>query len=109
MPPLPVLPKSSHGTSFLISQAQFKAPPQSSLCSVSVAELRNKVTKEHEQGKQRDDKPKASYGYGGKFGVEKDRMDKVLQILLFERKTCGRFPPADCQIWIYPPTGSVGE
>ena len=21
--------------------------------------------------------PKASYGYGGKFGVEKDRMDKV--------------------------------
>ena len=22
--------------------------------------------------------PKASYGYGGKFGVQKDRMDKVL-------------------------------
>lgn len=32
---------------------------------------------EHEQVKQKDDTPKASYGYGGKFGVEKDRMDKV--------------------------------
>lgn len=88
MPPLPVLPKSSHSTSVLISQTQFKALPQSSLCSVSVAELRNKVAKEHEQGKQRDDKPKASYGYGGKFGVEKDRMDKVLQILQFNCKMC---------------------
>jgi len=28
-------------------------------------------TKEMEAG------PKASYGYGGKFGVQKDRMDKV--------------------------------
>lgn len=45
--------------------------------SVSVAELRNKVAKEHEQVKQKDHVPKASYGYGGKFGVEKDRMDKV--------------------------------
>lgn len=32
---------------------------------------------EHEQVKQKDQTPKASYGYGGKFGVEKDRMDKV--------------------------------
>ncbi|XP_068573424.1 src substrate protein p85-like isoform X1 [Cebidichthys violaceus] len=44
---------------------------------ISVAELRNKVTMEHEQGKQKEQTPKASYGYGGKFGVEKDRMDKV--------------------------------
>ncbi|XP_041636958.1 hematopoietic lineage cell-specific protein isoform X2 [Cheilinus undulatus] len=44
---------------------------------ISVAELRNRVTKEHEQVKLKDDTPKASYGYGGKFGVEKDRMDKV--------------------------------
>uniref|UniRef100_A0A8C5DV77 Src substrate cortactin-like n=1 Tax=Gouania willdenowi TaxID=441366 RepID=A0A8C5DV77_GOUWI len=44
---------------------------------ISVAELRNKVTKEHEQVKQKEQTPKASYGYGGKFGVEKDRMDKV--------------------------------
>uniref|UniRef100_A0A8C9ZS02 Hematopoietic cell-specific Lyn substrate 1 n=1 Tax=Sander lucioperca TaxID=283035 RepID=A0A8C9ZS02_SANLU len=39
-------------------------------------EIKN-VAVEHEQGKQKDQTPKASYGYGGKFGVEKDRMDKV--------------------------------
>lgn len=50
---------------------------QSPFCSVSVAELRNKVAKEHEQVKQKEHRPKASYGYGGKFGVENDRMDKV--------------------------------
>ncbi|XP_074554926.1 src substrate protein p85-like isoform X3 [Halichoeres trimaculatus] len=44
---------------------------------ISVAELRNKVTEEHKKVKQKDETPKASYGYGGKFGVEKDRMDKV--------------------------------
>jgi len=33
-------------------------------------------TKEMEAG------PKASYGYGGKFGVQKDRMDKVLDSIL---------------------------
>ncbi|XP_077956577.1 src substrate protein p85-like isoform X3 [Gasterosteus aculeatus] len=44
---------------------------------ISIAELRDKVTVEHEQVKQKDHTPKASYGYGGKFGVEKDRMDKV--------------------------------
>ncbi|XP_028256467.1 src substrate protein p85-like isoform X1 [Parambassis ranga] len=44
---------------------------------ISVAELRNKVAVEHEQVKQKEHVPKASYGYGGKFGVEKDRMDKV--------------------------------
>ncbi|XP_034720009.1 hematopoietic lineage cell-specific protein [Etheostoma cragini] len=44
---------------------------------ISVAELRKNVAVEHEQGKQKDQTPKASYGYGGKFGVEKDRMDKV--------------------------------
>lgn len=42
-----------------------------------MAELRKKVAVEHEQVKQKDQTPKASYGYGGKFGVEKDRMDKV--------------------------------
>ncbi|XP_076014996.1 src substrate protein p85-like [Genypterus blacodes] len=46
---------------------------------ISVAELRHRVTEEHEQVKKKQDAqtPKASYGYGGKFGVEKDRMDKV--------------------------------
>ncbi|XP_011489507.1 hematopoietic lineage cell-specific protein [Oryzias latipes] len=44
---------------------------------ISVAELRNKVAVEHEQVKQKEYTPKTSYGYGGKFGVEKDRMDKA--------------------------------
>ncbi|XP_029969591.1 src substrate protein p85-like isoform X4 [Salarias fasciatus] len=44
---------------------------------ISVAELRSKVAVEHEQVKQKEHTPKASYGYGGKFGVEKDRMDKA--------------------------------
>ncbi|XP_057711612.1 src substrate protein p85-like isoform X2 [Corythoichthys intestinalis] len=44
---------------------------------ISVAELRNKVAEEHEQVKHQEKTPKASYGYGGKFGVERDRMDKV--------------------------------
>lgn len=44
---------------------------------ISVAELRSRVAQEHEQVKQKEQTPKASYGYGGKFGVEKDRMDKV--------------------------------
>ncbi|KAL4656730.1 hematopoietic lineage cell-specific protein-like isoform X2 [Arapaima gigas] len=46
---------------------------------ISVAELRQKVSAEHEQVKKKELEkgPKASYGYGGKFGVEKDRMDKA--------------------------------
>uniref|UniRef100_W5KF34 Hematopoietic cell-specific Lyn substrate 1 n=2 Tax=Astyanax mexicanus TaxID=7994 RepID=W5KF34_ASTMX len=45
---------------------------------ISVADLRQKVSHEHEvvKKKELDSGPKASYGYGGKFGVEKDRMDK---------------------------------
>lgn len=38
---------------------------------------------EHEQVKQKEHVPKASYGYGGKFGVEKDRMDKVNKLHFF--------------------------
>ncbi|XP_035384506.1 hematopoietic lineage cell-specific protein isoform X3 [Electrophorus electricus] len=46
---------------------------------ISVADLRQKVSHEHEEvkKKQMEQGPKASYGYGGKYGVEKDRMDKV--------------------------------
>ncbi|XP_042566055.1 src substrate protein p85-like isoform X2 [Clupea harengus] len=46
---------------------------------ISVAELRQKVSQEHAGVKRREleQGPKASYGYGGKFGVENDRMDKV--------------------------------
>lgn len=43
----------------------------------SVADLRHKVAAEHERVKHQEMTPKASYGYGGKFGVETDRMDKV--------------------------------
>ncbi|XP_028811432.1 src substrate protein p85-like isoform X1 [Denticeps clupeoides] len=45
---------------------------------ISVAELRQKVSHEHEVVKKKElqQGPKASYGYGGKFGVETDRMDK---------------------------------
>ena len=48
-------------------------------CVFSVAELRQKVSQEHAgvKRKELEQGPKASYGYGGKFGVEKDRMDKV--------------------------------
>ncbi len=49
------------------------------LCLCSIADLRQNVSREHEvvKKKELDQGPKASYGYGGKFGVEKDRMDKV--------------------------------
>ncbi|XP_056103447.1 src substrate protein p85-like isoform X2 [Rhinichthys klamathensis goyatoka] len=45
---------------------------------ISIADLRQNVSREHEvvKKKEMDQGPKASYGYGGKFGVEKDRMDK---------------------------------
>ncbi|XP_026086917.1 src substrate cortactin-like isoform X2 [Carassius auratus] len=45
---------------------------------ISIADLRQNVSREHEvvKKKELEQGPKASYGYGGKFGVEKDRMDK---------------------------------
>ena len=50
-----------------------------SLCLTSIHQLRNKVSEEHEviKKKELETGPKASYGYGGKFGTERDRMDKV--------------------------------
>ncbi|KFP09836.1 Hematopoietic lineage cell-specific protein [Egretta garzetta] len=49
-----------------------------SLCLTSIHQLRNKVSEEHEviKKKELETGPKASYGYGGKFGTERDRMDK---------------------------------
>uniref|UniRef100_W5NEH7 Hematopoietic lineage cell-specific protein n=1 Tax=Lepisosteus oculatus TaxID=7918 RepID=W5NEH7_LEPOC len=46
---------------------------------ISVTELRDRVSQEHElvKRKEQEQGPRAAYGYGGKFGVEKDRMDKV--------------------------------
>ncbi|KAM4747949.1 src substrate cortactin-like [Rhinophrynus dorsalis] len=45
---------------------------------VDINKLRSNVSKEHEHLKKKElqDGPQASYGYGGKFGTEKDRMDK---------------------------------
>ncbi|CAL8328615.1 unnamed protein product [Boreogadus saida] len=45
---------------------------------ISVAKLREAVSMEHQRGKEKEQAaaPQASYGYGGRFGVEKDRMDK---------------------------------
>ncbi|XP_043943814.1 src substrate cortactin-like [Protopterus annectens] len=45
---------------------------------INVHQLRNKVSAEHDSIKKKElaEGPKASYGYGGKFGTERDRMDK---------------------------------
>ncbi|XP_071659701.1 hematopoietic lineage cell-specific protein-like isoform X4 [Patagioenas fasciata] len=45
---------------------------------IDIHQLRNKVSEEHEviKKKELETGPKASYGYGGKFGTERDRMDK---------------------------------
>ncbi|NXI72332.1 HCLS1 protein, partial [Anseranas semipalmata] len=45
---------------------------------INIHQLRNKVSEEHEviKKKELETGPKASYGYGGKFGTEQDRMDK---------------------------------
>ncbi|NWR39865.1 HCLS1 protein, partial [Tachuris rubrigastra] len=45
---------------------------------IDIHQLRNKVSEEHEviKKKEMETGPKASYGYGGKFGTEQDRMDK---------------------------------
>uniref|UniRef100_A0A8C9LAB9 Hematopoietic lineage cell-specific protein n=1 Tax=Pavo cristatus TaxID=9049 RepID=A0A8C9LAB9_PAVCR len=45
---------------------------------IDIHQLRSKVSEEHEviKKKELESGPKASYGYGGKFGTERDRMDK---------------------------------
>uniref|UniRef100_A0A3P8VBQ7 Cortactin n=1 Tax=Cynoglossus semilaevis TaxID=244447 RepID=A0A3P8VBQ7_CYNSE len=45
---------------------------------INIKQLRETVSTEHTSLKQKelDDMPKASHGYGGKFGVQQDRMDK---------------------------------
>lgn len=46
---------------------------------ISIHRLRETVSTEHTSLKQKEleNMPKASHGYGGKFGVQQDRMDKV--------------------------------
>ncbi|KAM3918481.1 src substrate cortactin isoform 2-T2 [Leptodactylus fuscus] len=45
---------------------------------INIHALRENVSQEHQSLKQQElnEGPKASHGYGGKFGVEQDRMDK---------------------------------
>lgn len=45
----------------------------------SIHKLRENVYQEHRSLKEKElaTGPRASHGYGGKFGVEQDRMDKV--------------------------------
>nr|XP_045003488.1 hematopoietic lineage cell-specific protein [Jaculus jaculus] len=45
---------------------------------INIHQLRSKVSEEHDvlKKKELESGPKASHGYGGRFGVEKDRMDK---------------------------------
>lgn len=45
---------------------------------IDMSQLREEVTKAHEiqKKKEMEEGPKAAFGYGGKFGVQSDRMDK---------------------------------
>lgn len=54
-------------------------PTSALLLPPSIHQLRSKVSEEHDQLKKQEleQAPRAAYGYGGKFGTEKDRMDKV--------------------------------
>lgn len=55
------------------------SPDACVLCLLSIHRLRETVSSEHVSLKQKEleNMPKASHGYGGKFGVQEDRMDKV--------------------------------
>ena len=46
---------------------------------INIHKLRENVFQEHQTLKEKELEtgPKASHGYGGKFGVEQDRMDKL--------------------------------
>lgn len=48
-------------------------------CVTSIADLRQQVVEDDAKIKrnQLESGPKASYGYGGKFGLQRDRMDSV--------------------------------
>lgn len=66
-----------------------------SLFPSSIHKLRENVFQEHQTLKEKELEtgPKASHGYGGKFGVEQDRMDKVRRgscVMLLEEPVVGR-------------------
>lgn len=70
--PSPFLPRDA-GT----PGSERMAPPR--LFPSSIHKLRENVFQEHQTLKEKELEtgPRASHGYGGKFGVEQDRMDKV--------------------------------
>ena len=49
----------------------------------SMKQLRTDVQKDYSEVKKKEAEsaPKASYGYGGKFGVQQDRMDQVCRFI----------------------------
>lgn len=51
---------------------------------LSIHKLRERVSSEHSELKQKEleHMPKASHGYGGKFGLQQDRMDKARGLAL---------------------------
>lgn len=53
--------------------------PNSVLPRLSIHQLRETVSSEHTNLKQKELEamPSAAHGYGGKYGVQQDRMDKV--------------------------------
>ena len=53
-------------------------------------QLRTDVQKDYSEIKKKEleSGPKASYGYGGKFGVQKDRMDQVLPFTVPLHSVC---------------------
>ncbi|CAH2325842.1 src substrate cortactin isoform X3 [Pelobates cultripes] len=56
---------------------------------INIHTLRDNVSQEHQSLKEHElhSGPQASHGYGGKFGVEKDRMDKSAMTFDYQGKT----------------------
>lgn len=66
------------------------------LLCCSIHHLRETVSTEHTSLKQKEleNMPKASHGYGGRFGVQQDRMDKVGASRRRGGKTCTNLIPS---------------
>ena len=73
---------------------------------LSLKDLRERVQADDAQKKKTeyDAGPKASYGYGGEFGVQKDRMDQVCSIEKYLQSsnalpTVSHFIPVLSRFW----------
>lgn len=82
------------------------SPDRCVLCLLSIHRLRETVSSEHVSLKQKEleNMPKASHGYGGKFGVQEDRMDKVGRRRSEERTGRSLIPPPPSHHHQAPPT-----